>query len=696
MKSLSLRVRFALLLLVVMLGTWISSLAQITPSQDSYTNTATASTNYGASATLGVVSSATSIQTTYIQFDLSSVPSGYASSNVAKATLKLYVNAVAKAGSFNIDLVNGSWSEKTITAGLSPALGTTIASSVPLTTANVNDYVLIDVTSAVDEWLNGSQPNDGIALVANSPLSTSFDSKENTTQSHPAELDIVFTSGGTLTGVTTAAGSGLTGGGTSGTLNLSLQKNCANKQILQWNGSAWVCATAGTGTISGITAGTDLTGGGVGGNVTLNLDTTKVPQLNANNTFSGSQSVNNQVLIIDSVGSEALGVSANGPPVGIVGFTNSTAGVGIVGFDTANTGTGIGVEGVTDSLNGIGVSGSGGVGVQGTATMFLSNGAGGNFTGYSALANSGNNGTTGVVATGGNGDPASIVVGGFGLVATGGTSFSDGGLGVLATGGNAGSNPTSGGGTGVFATGGNGPSGGGEGVVGNGGTGGAVDGVGGQFTGGNNGGTNGGTGDGMDAMAGSGFAASFEGDIFVAGAISADIKDFKIDHPMDPANKYLVHASVESSEMMNIYTGNVILDAYGAATVQLPKWFEVLNTDFRYQLTAIGTPGPGLYIAHKIANGNFEIAGGAPNAEVSWQVTGVRQDAYAKAHPLVVEEEKDARLKGFYKHPKLYGAPDEKQIEWARHPQMMKQMKEHQQKVARPVMATLAKTAPAK
>jgi len=191
-----------------------------------------------------------------------------------------------------VDFVNGSWGEKTITADLAPALGNTIASSVPLTNANTNDYVLIDVTTAVGEWLNGSQPNDGMALVANSGLSDTLDSKENTTQSHPAELDVVFTSGGTLTGITTGSGSGLTGGGTSGNLSLSLEKNCASNQILQWNGSAWVCASVGTGTITGVTAGADLTGGGTGGNVTLNLDTTKVPQLNAVNTFTAAQFFN--------------------------------------------------------------------------------------------------------------------------------------------------------------------------------------------------------------------------------------------------------------------------------------------------------------------------------------------------------------------------------------------------------------------
>jgi len=152
-------------------------------------------------------------------------------------------------------------------------------------------------------------------------------------------------------------------------------------------------------------------------------------------------------------------------------------------------------------------------------------------------------------------------------------------------------------------------------------------------------------------------------------------KDFKMDHPLDPANKYLFHASVESSEMMNIYTGNITTDSQGEATVQLPEWFEVLNTDFRYQLTVIGQFAQAI-VARKIENNQFGIRTSAPNVEVSWQVTGVRQDAYAKAHPLVVEQEKEERLRGFYIHPELYGAPAEKQIEWARHPQMMKKIKE--------------------
>jgi N-acetylneuraminic acid mutarotase len=105
----------------------------------------------------------------------------------------------------------------------------------------------------------------------------------------------------TISGVTTAAGSGLMGGGTSGTLNLSLLNTCSGGQVLSWSGGAWVCTTiSGGGTITGVTAGTDLTGGGTSGNVTLNLDTTKVPQLATANTFAATQTVNGLVAITGS------------------------------------------------------------------------------------------------------------------------------------------------------------------------------------------------------------------------------------------------------------------------------------------------------------------------------------------------------------------------------------------------------------
>lgn len=265
---------------------------------------------------------------------------------------------------------------------------------------------------------------------------------------------------------------------------------------------------------------------------------------------------------------------------------------------------------------------------------------------YSVASGSGLSGTDGVNSTGGNGDPK-------------GADGTYGGNGINATGGKGKFVPEE------LNTGGG-------------------DGVGGVFTGGNSGnsdvlGEGRGTGDGIDVFPGSGLAAVFEGSVHVFGELSATTKEFEIDHPLDPANKYLVHASVESSEMMNIYTGNITTDSQGQAMVQLPEWFEALNTDFRYQLTVIGQFAQAI-VAHEIENNRFEIRTNVPNVKVSWQVTGVRQDAYAKAHPLVVEQEKQARLRGFYIHPDLFGAPPEKQIEWARHPQTMKRIKEMQAK----------------
>jgi len=117
-----------------------------------------------------------------------------------------------------------------------------------------------------------------------------------------------------------------------------------------------------------------------------------------------------------------------------------------------------------------------------------------------------------------------------------------------------------------------------------------------------------------------GYAGYFVGRVAVAGTLTKGGGSFKIDHPLDPANKYLYHSFVESPDMMNIYNGIVHLDAQGEAWVTLPEWFEALNRDFRYQLTAIGSASV-LYIAEEITNNRFKIAGGMAGMKVSWQVT---------------------------------------------------------------------------
>lgn len=167
----------------------------------------------------------------------------------------------------------------------------------------------------------------------------------------------------------------------------------------------------------------------------------------------------------------------------------------------------------------------------------------------------------------------------------------------------------------------------------------------------------------------SGFAGYFEGKVRVTGSLQKGSGSFIIDHPLDPENKYLYHSFVESPDMMNIYNGNIVLDAKGEAWVELPAWFEALNRDFRYQLTAIGAPMPNLYVATPVTNNRFQIAGGQPGAQVSWQVTGIRQDAYANLYRIPVEENKRASERGTYLHPEAFGQPASKGVNYQRQQQ---------------------------
>ena len=154
------------------------------------------------------------------------------------------------------------------------------------------------------------------------------------------------------------------------------------------------------------------------------------------------------------------------------------------------------------------------------------------------------------------------------------------------------------------------------------------------------------------------YAGKFNGDVDVTGALTKGSSTFKIDHPLDPENQYLSHSVVESPDMMNIYNGNATLDNQGEALVELPDWFGALNQDFRYQLTAIGAPGPNLYIAEEVKVNRFKIAGGESGMKVSWQVTGIRHDPYAEMNRILVEESKPADELGTYLHPDAYGLPE--------------------------------------
>jgi hypothetical protein len=151
----------------------------------------------------------------------------------------------------------------------------------------------------------------------------------------------------------------------------------------------------------------------------------------------------------------------------------------------------------------------------------------------------------------------------------------------------------------------------------------------------------------------------FGGNLTVNGAVSKGGGSFKIDDPVDPANKTLSHSFVESPDMMNIYNGNVVTDRHGRATVELPAYFESLNGDFRYQLTVVGQFAQAI-VVDKVHENRFVIKTNKPGVEVSWQVTGIRHDAYANAYRIPVEEVKSPKEQGHYLHPELFGAGDAK------------------------------------
>jgi hypothetical protein len=267
-------------------------------------------------------------------------------------------------------------------------------------------------------------------------------------------------------------------------------------------------------------------------------------------------------------------------------------------------------------------------------------------------AGGGENGGWGMSILGGNAN----LDAGLGLYCHGGNATTgQGGFGVFGVGGNGGTNFNAFPGVGVYGAGGNYPTGEREaGVVGFGFPG--IDGYA-PFVNG----------------AYQGLAGRFNGDVLISGTLSAATKNFKIDHPLDPENKYLYHTSVESPDMMNIYNGNLTTDENGEASVTLPDYFEALNSDFRYQLTVIGTFAQAI-VTEKIKGNRFKIKTSAPGVEVSWQVTGIRRDAWASKNRIKVEEYKPERERGSYLHPEAFNQPERRGVGWAHDRAMMRRL----------------------
>jgi len=363
-----------------------------------------------------------------------------------------------------------------------------------------------------------------------------------------------------------------------------------------------------------VQAPAQVTGSGTAGTVPVWVGTTKLGNSvivqNGGNLGIGTKKPIAKLNVVSTSKTAAAiygtAGATSGNASGVFGVSSSTTGFGVSGFATATTGQSYGVFGGSASPSGYGVSGvnsaAGGIAVIGdeTATSGNTNGV------YGSSHSPNGNGVFGINASA-NGYGVFGQTEGTGAGPAAGGFAAHGGGGMILQ-GMSGSTYTL-----VFY---------------------------------------------VDAS-GNGFYA---GNLNVKGTLTKGSGSFKIDHPLDPANKYLSHSFVESPDMMNVYNGIVVLDAKGEAAVNLPDYFQALNSDFRYQLTAIGAPGPNLYIAEEIVGTRFKIAGGKAGSKVSWQVTGIRQDAYAAAHRIKVEEDKPAQERGHYLHPELFGASEKEAI----------------------------------
>lgn len=174
--------------------------------------------------------------------------------------------------------------------------------------------------------------------------------------------------------------------------------------------------------------------------------------------------------------------------------------------------------------------------------------------------------------------------------------------------------------------------------------------------------TIGGYGHGTYGLTGETTAGGGSG-VHAVGNISATgTKPFRIDHPFDPTNKYLMHYASESPFPQNFYNGNVTTDGRGYGWVDLPDYFDEINTNLKYQLTVMddGEEFVLVKVTKKVENGRFQIRTSKPNVEVSWRIDADRNDRYVKAYRPADVVEKPVTERGTYQQPELYNQPAEK------------------------------------
>jgi len=499
-------------------------------------------------------------------------------------------------------------------------------------------------------WQAAGSGSSGVPSVNGITSAVTIAGASGTTVNTAGSTITVSGSGSGITGVT--AGTGLTGGGTSGSVTLGIANGgVGNAQL----GAAAV--TADKVSASGSSSGQVLTSSGSvaswqnAAGLALpysgSIASSNPAFALANTGSGGAMSLNsNTAWALSAVSSAGSGINASaGGTYGLYASANGSGGTGVRGVGPTN---GTGVRG--DGNPGVAGYGNGGYGVYGQGAPGAAGvyGASDTNSGIYGMSTSGagayGTGVPGVSGSSGSGDGVHGVTSGSGMSGVYGLASQSTSNGV--TGANSAASTYGALGTGKY------------GVY------------------------------GAASYNSNMLAGYFEGLVTVSGQLNCltdfwvyGSKHFLIDHPLDPENKLLAHAAVESSEVLNIYSGNVRTDTDGLAVVQLPNWFEALNTDFRYQLTVIGRFAQAI-VEQEIKDNRFTIRTNLASVKVSWQVTAQRNDAWMKTHPFEVERAKPEAERGSYLCPGCFGQPEEKSVTWARDPEMMHRMKAEREKAA--------------
>ncbi|MEI6336664.1 MAG: DNRLRE domain-containing protein [Methylococcaceae bacterium] len=213
-------------------------------------------TNAGTSVAVNVNASNKAL----LNFDLSTLPAGITSADIAKATLVFFVKTVPAGGQLQVSPLTSTWTENA-TISTSPSTGLPQATSAPISKGNT--YFAIDVTNLVLNWVDVPASNNGLALDPVGQTSLTFDSKEAIQTSHPAYIEIALKGPAGAVGHTGAVGSqglqGVPGNSGSNGLNGAPGANGLNGakgdkgsfpggtavgDMQYWNGTAWVMISA--------------------------------------------------------------------------------------------------------------------------------------------------------------------------------------------------------------------------------------------------------------------------------------------------------------------------------------------------------------------------------------------------------------------------------------------------------------------